>query len=89
MTRDDVLRLAREAGFMTGVIHDRQGQPTYPLVQPIGHGCIIELESIIKLAVEEEREACAALAEEISDAHAACDDSGPAIVRAIRARSTT
>lgn len=89
MNRDDVLRLAREAGFMTGVIHDRQGQPTYPLVQPIGHGCINELECIIKLAVAAEREACAALAQEISDMHAPCDDSGPAIVEAIRARSTT
>ena len=63
MKQDDVLRLAREAGFATGTIDlaDRSG--SYPLVMHYGNGCAVELERFAELVAAEEREACAKLCE--------------------------
>ena len=57
MSRDDIIRMAREAGFQTGVIHGADGSPIQTLVQHIGHSCIVELERFYALAVAKEREA--------------------------------
>ena len=57
MTRDDVIRWAREAGFQTGVVHGADGNPVHPLVQPIGSGCVVELERFAALVAAAEREA--------------------------------
>ena len=57
MNRDDIIRMAREAGFQTGVIHGADGSPIQTLVQHIGHSCIVELERFYALAVAKEREA--------------------------------
>ena len=59
MTDDDIIRMAREAGFQTGVIHGADGSPIQTLVQHISHSCIVELERFYALAVAKEREACA------------------------------
>lgn len=59
INRDDVIRLACEAGFLTGVMHDAAGAPVWPLVQPAGNGCIVELERFAALVAATEREACA------------------------------
>lgn len=57
MTRDEIINMAREAGFQTGVIHGADGSPIQTLVQHIGHSCIVELERFYALAVAKEREA--------------------------------
>lgn len=44
MTRDELLALAREAGFVTGSI-DRK----IDLVVPAGKGCVVELEKFAQL----------------------------------------
>lgn len=53
MTRDDVIRWARAAGFQTGVVHGPDGNPVHPLVLPVGHGCIVELERVVALAISD------------------------------------
>lgn len=57
MTRDDIIRMAREAGFLTGTINGADGQPAYPLVAPIGHGCMVEIERFASLVTAAERKA--------------------------------
>jgi hypothetical protein len=83
MTRDDVLRLAREAGFE---VHDRKQQARVGLDELLGIDSTAKLERFAALVAAAEREACAKLAQDCSDAVAPCDDSGPSIVDAIRAR---
>lgn len=84
MTRDELMNLAREAGFQTGVIHDRDGQPLYPLVQPLGQaGCAVELERFAALVAAAEREACAKVCDELD---AQVDKYPSACAAAIRAR---
>lgn len=63
MTRDDLITMARQAGFQTGVIHAADGSPAFQLVQAIGTGCIVELEHFAALVSAAEREACAKDAE--------------------------
>ena len=59
MTRDDVLNLAREAGFRTGNIVLSFGDPL-PFVAPLSAtNCIVELEKFAALVAAAEREACA------------------------------
>lgn len=55
MNRDEVILMAREAGFQTGVVHGPDGNPAYPLVQPVGHGCMVELERFASLVAAAER----------------------------------
>lgn len=68
MTRDDVIKMAREAGFRAGNITMSDGQGM-PFVAPISAtSCIVELERFAQLvtaqAAAEEREACARMADE-------------------------
>ena len=42
MTRDEILDLARKAGFLTGVVFGCDGEPVYPLVEPRAKGCFVE-----------------------------------------------
>ena len=63
MTRDDVLNLAREAGFRTGNIVLSFGDPL-PFVAPLSAtNCIVELEKFAALVAAAEREACAKVCE--------------------------
>lgn len=85
MTRDDIIGMAREAGFE---IHERKQQARVGMDTLIGIDSTDKLERFAALVAAAEREACAKLAQDCSDAVAPCDDSGPSIVDAIRARQT-
>lgn len=56
MTRDEILDLARQAGFRTGVVFGCDGEPIYPLVEPMGNGCFVELERLVDLVEQRLRE---------------------------------
>ena len=56
MTRDEILDLARKAGFRTGVVFGCDGEPIYPLVEPMGNGCFVELERLVDLVEQRSRE---------------------------------
>ena len=59
MTRDDVIRMAREAGFRSGNITLSAGEPI-PFVAPLSAtNCIVELENFAAIVAAAEREACA------------------------------
>lgn len=62
-TRDDIIRMAREAGFMTAMVDGADGRPTWPLVAHLGTGCIVELKRFAALVAAAEREACAQVCE--------------------------
>lgn len=82
MSRGEIIAMAREAGFMTGVINDKDGRPMYPLVQPVGNGCIVELERFASLVAAAEREAmCAVVNFELDS-----NGQAAAIIAVIRAR---
>ena len=60
MTKDDILSLAREAGFVTGLRDYADGSGSMPYVQAIGTSTLLpELERFAALVAEKEREACA------------------------------
>lgn len=59
MTKEDVIRMAREAGFMTGEIDFADGKGRYLFIEPIGKSCNVELERFADLIAAAEREACA------------------------------
>lgn len=60
MTRDEILDLARKAGFLTGVVFGCDGEPVYPLVEPRAKGCFVELERLVGLVEQRLREATGA-----------------------------
>ena len=63
MTRDDIIRMAREAGFITGVTHASSGFH-HPFVHPVMFStCLTELERFAALVAAAEREACAKVCE--------------------------
>ncbi len=62
MTQDEIIAMAREAGFRTGHINMSAGDPL-PFIAPISAtSCIVEVQRLIELAAAKEREACAQLA---------------------------
>ena len=61
MTRDDIIRIAREAGFITD-----EADFIYP-PKTTRRGIGLEIERVIVLAAAAEREACAELCEEMED----------------------
>ena len=74
MTKDDIIKLAREAGFADakGVVH-----------------AAYQLEAFAKLVAEHEREACAKVCDEINNDYDGEEVSASWIATAIRARGTT
>ena len=79
MTKDDIIRMAREAGFLIDT-HSQKYQPNCILST---HGLIDEnLQRFANLAVAAEREACAAM----FDDHNVWDEE---VGERIRARGTT
>ena len=87
--KDAVVRMAREAGFRTGVVHGQDGAQAYQLVEPIGNGCAVELARFADLVRADERERCAKVAERMPRLTAARMglDIQDACAAAIRARS--
>ena len=64
MTRDDIIRMAREAGFRAGRIELYNSDPL-PFVAPCSAtDCLPEIERFAAIVAAAEREACARLCED-------------------------
>ena len=64
MTTNEIIAMAREAGFRTGQINLSNGPPV-PFIAPAsGTNCMFELERFAALVAAKEREACAQVAME-------------------------
>ena len=92
MTRDDIIRMAREAGFRAGHIELYNSDPM-PFVAPCSAtDCLPEIERFAAIVAAAEREACAEIA-----ASTVCDEHlptgikiyGTRAAKAIRARGET
>jgi hypothetical protein len=83
MTRDEIIRMAREAGFLIDT-HAQQYQPNCILST---YGLIDEnLEAFANLVAEHEREACAKIVEESSLPDTYSQECLPEIANDIRER---
>ena len=76
MTRDDIIRMARESGFQTAAVDLMDGAGTWPLVRPHGEACLVDLERFAELVAAAEREECAKVCEAISAGMYNCDANG-------------
>ena len=89
MTRDDVIRMAREAGFRAGHIELYNSDPM-PFIAPCSAtNCMPELVRFAAIVAAAEREACAQLVERNASAcrtHSELHDILSANAMAIRAR---
>ena len=64
MTRDDIVRMAREAGFRAGHIESYSSDPV-PFIGPrSATDCMPELVRFAAIVAAAEREACAEIADE-------------------------
>ena len=64
MTRDDIIHMAREAGFRAGCIELYNGDPL-PFIAPCSAtDCLPEIERFAAIVAAAEREACARLCED-------------------------
>jgi len=68
MTRDEIIRIAREAGFRAGHITLTSGDPIAFIAPLSATSCIVELERFAALVAAAEREACAKVCEERAEA---------------------
>lgn len=87
MTTNEIMAMAREAGFRTGQINLSNGPPV-PFIAPAsGTSCMVELERFAALVAEAEREAGALVCESewATDAERAF---GGELAALIRARGT-
>ena len=71
MTQEEIIAMAREAGFRTGHIDLTVGEPV-PFIAPAsGTSCIVEVQRLVALAAEKaaakEREACAKVCDELAE----------------------
>lgn len=63
MTREDIIRMAREAGFKTGKFDYGDGSEAMPFIQSIATSTFLpELERFATLVAAREREVCTAAA---------------------------
>ena len=67
MTRDDIVRMAREAGFRAGHIELYSGGPLPFIALISATDCMPELERFASVVAAAEREACAQLVEKNAD----------------------
>lgn len=81
MTRDEVIRLAREAGME---VHESKGQVRIGSAVLTGCDSTDQVVRLVELAVKHEREECAKVADAIASQCLHPDE----IADAIRARST-
>ena len=85
MTTNEIMAMAREAGFRTGQINLSNGPPV-PFIAPAsGTSCMFELERFATLVAAAEREACAQVAMEFrrGAGNPVCGE----VAAALRARS--
>ncbi len=81
MTQDEIIEMARQVGFQTGIVSYMSGLGGYPFVKAIGTGEVLpNLEAFAKLVAAKEREACAKLCDGWTHAD------GDKCAEAIRAR---
>lgn len=68
MRPDEIIAMAREAGFRTGQLNLSNGPPV-PFIAPAsGTSCMFELERFAALVAAREREACAKVCEHYAKA---------------------
>lgn len=65
MTRDEILSLARQAGFQTGVTYLADGTKAGDFAESVGANCLHSLEQFAALVAAAEREECAKACEAI------------------------
>ena len=87
MTHEEIIAMAREAGFRTGHIDLTVGEPV-PFIAPAsGTSCIVEVQRLVALVAEkaaaEEREACAQVCDGMHE-----EDRPSDYAYSIRARGT-
>lgn len=84
MTREEVLALARKAGFKTGIIYYADGEGSYPVAYSEGESCFIEIERLVDLTgVNELLSALKAMRSKYGEyACEACDMADKAIAKA-------
>jgi len=63
MTQDEIIEMARQAGFLYGTM----GPSNTRFVTAIGHTFTVELEAFAKLIAEKEREACAKICDSFQE----------------------
>lgn len=67
MKTDEIMAMAREAGFRTGHIDLTIGDPV-PFIAPAsGTSCIVEVQRFAALVAAKEREACAKVCDELAE----------------------
>ena len=95
MTRDDIIRMAREVGFVANVSEEHWGEVPYAKLchpTPTSTALFKMLERFFHMAQAAEREACAKVLDEMADQMVADMEPSPAInwvrnrAAAIRAR---
>lgn len=79
INRDELLKIARDAGFRTAAVHAPDGSFSYHLVEQIGNGCVIEISRLVDIVLE--RAAVECEQEYYSDA-------GKELAEAVRALKT-
>ena len=87
MSHEEIIAMAREAGFRTGQLNLSNGPPV-PFIAPAsGTSCMVALERFADLVAAAEREACALVCESewATDAERAF---GGELAALIRARGT-
>ena len=82
MTQDEIIEMARQAGFLYGTM----GPSNTRFVTAIGHTFIVELEAFAKLVAEKEREACAKICDDELKQWGIFDSDVGDVSKAIRAR---
>lgn len=87
MTHEEIIAMAREAGFRTGNIDLTVGEPV-PFIAPVsGTSCNVEVQRLVALVAEKaaakEREACVQLVEAVKHCEQDPLLGAPVIARAI------
>jgi hypothetical protein len=92
MTHEEIIAMAREAGFRTGHIDLTVGEPV-PFIAPAsGTSCIVEVQRFAALVAEKaaakEREACAKVCDGVENGEGETAGLACECAAAIRARGT-
>lgn len=49
MTQEEIFKIARDAGFQTGEIHNQDGKPPRTFIKSLGENCTTELIRFVYL----------------------------------------
>jgi len=67
MTQDDIIRMAREAGFTTGIRHLANGVDGFAFAKSVSDECLPELYQFAHLVAAAERERIAAMLDKMHE----------------------